>query len=181
MKKPSQAQDTFDQERTATQRSGRIASFFHRMLDRIHDVVVTIAPLTYSYESKRRMFGLPLLSIDLGPENPQGEMRHARGIIAIGTKATGVVAIGVFLARGCFTIAFLTIGLAGISIAGVGLLTISAFGLGIVSVSVIAVGYLAVGVLAIGYKSVGILAIGVEAVGIAAFGQVEDKLFPLRP
>jgi hypothetical protein len=151
------------------------------MLDRIHTLVAAVAPLTYVYQSQRRLFGLPLLSIDLGPDNPEGQMRHARGIIAIGTKATGVLAIGVFIARGGFTIALLTIGLGGISVAGVGLLTVSAFGLGLVSVSAIAVGYIAVGVLAIGVKSVGILAIGVEAVGITVVGKVKDALFPLQP
>lgn len=157
----------------------RGGSLMNRMLRYFRILTTAVAPLTYRYESPHRMFGLPLLSINLGPDTTQGDMRHAKGVIAIGTKATGILAIGVFMARGVFTIAFLSIGLAGVSIGGIGLVTVSVFGLGVASVSVIAIGYLAVGILAIGFKVVGIVAVGFEAVGIVAVGQTIDAVFPI--
>ena len=159
-------------------RFGWVYTFFNHFLERIRSIATTRESKTYTYESPRRIFGLPLLSINLGPDTPHGEMRHAKGIIAIGTKATGVIAVGVFIARGFFTIGFLGFGFFTISIAGIGLFSVSAFGLGIVAVAVVAIGYLAVGVLAIGFSSVGIIAIGVKAVGIIGIGKHIDSMFP---
>ncbi len=154
-------------------------SFLDRILRHLRKATTAIAPLTYRYESPRRLFGLPLLSINLGPDTPDGAMRQAKGIVAIGTNATGILALGVFSARGVFTMAFLSLGLAGVSIGGIGLLTVSVFGIGLASVSVVAVGYLAVGILAVGIKVVGIIAVGLEAVGIVAIGSTTDAVFPI--
>jgi len=161
-------------------RFGFVCTIFNHFLERIRSIAMTRAPQTYTYESQHRIFGLPLLSINLGPDTPCGKMRHAKGIIAIGSKATGVIAVGVFIARGFFTIGFLGFGFFTISIAGIGLFSVCAFGLGIVAVAVVAIGYLAVGILAVGFSSVGIIAIGVKAVGIIGIGQHIDSMFPLN-
>src|SRR5262245_17848290 len=51
-------------------------------------------------QSSRKICGLPLWAIALGPDWEKGEMRgHARGIVAIGDLATGWLALGGF-ARG---------------------------------------------------------------------------------
>jgi hypothetical protein len=176
----SQHKNSSEQRNRVRRTFNRFESFITRMFDRIHVNVPAIAAVTYSYESKHRIFNLPLLSINLGTDNPQGEMRHARGIIAIGTKATGVIAIGIFIARGVFAMAYIAIGLITINIAGVGLLTVSVFGLGVVSVAIVAIGYLAVGILAIGYKSLGIIAVGFEAIGIIGISKTLKALFPLQ-
>jgi hypothetical protein len=152
-----------------------------RFINGLQSLAATLTLQPHRYQSRRRLFGLPLLSIDVGPETAKEEMRHAKGIIAIGTKATGIVAIGVFAARGVFAIGFLTMSLAGVSIAGIGLLTVSGFGLGRASVAAIAIGDLAVGVLAVGIKALGVIAIGADAVGIVAVGKVVRTLFTLRP
>ena len=58
----------------------------------------------YEYKSKRTLFGIPLVHINLGRN------RWARGIIAIGGIATGVVALG-GVAFGLLTLGGVSIGL----------------------------------------------------------------------
>lgn len=156
---------------------GVIGSVLVAVIDFFRQFGNAIASLTYQYESKRKFLGMPLLSISIGFDDPDGKPRHARGVIAIGNKATGFVALGIFRARGLFVVAPIAVGLGAVSIAGIGLICVSVVGLGIVSVSVFAVGYLAVGILALGYKCVGIVAIGHEVVGIIGIGEVVNLLF----
>src|SRR5216683_2736667 len=62
-------------------------------------------------QSSRKLCGLPLWAIALGPEWEKGEMRgHARAIFAVGDMATGWFACGGF-ARGIFAVGGLAIGL----------------------------------------------------------------------
>lgn len=158
---------------------GKIGSVLALFVDFYRHLCMALESLPYEYESPRKLFGWPLLSINLGFDNPHGEMRHARGVIAIGNRATGIIAFGIFVARGLFTVALIATGLVSVSIASVALLSVSVVGLGIVSVSVFAVGYLAVGILALGYKCVGIVAIGQEVVGIIGIGKRVRTVFPL--
>jgi hypothetical protein len=156
---------------------GVIGSVLVVVIDFFRQFGNAIASLTYQYESKRRFLGLPLLAINIGFDDSDGIPRLARGVIAIGNKATGFVALGIFRARGLFAIAPIAVGLGAVGIAGIGLISVSVIGLGIVSVSVFAVGYLAVGILALGYKCVGIVAIGQEVVGIIGIGEIINVLF----
>jgi hypothetical protein len=133
--------------------------------------------LDYRYESKSRILGWPLLAINLGFNAEEENMRHAKGVFAIGTKATGIFSLGVFMARGIVAIGVISLGVGAVGVAGIAVVTVSVVGLGGISVSVFAFGYLAIGILAIGYRSVGILAIGREAVGIIALGQAVRTLF----
>lgn len=106
----------------------------------------------YEYKSKRTLFGIPLVHINLGRNG------WARGIIAIGSIATGLVALG-GVAFGLFTLGGVSIGL---------LLALGAVSLGVVSIGAIAVGLLAWGGLALGWLAVGGMSLGVYAAGGAA-------------
>jgi hypothetical protein len=152
-------------------------SFIKKVCNKLRSIASSILTFNYFYESPLRLFGLPLLSVNLGQDTPAGKMRKAKGILAVGTDASGFIAIGIFKAKGFFSIGLLGIGFTTISIAGVGVLSVCAFGIGLVSVSAVAVGYLAVGVIAIGYLSVGIVAVGWEAVGIVGIGEKINSLF----
>lgn len=148
-----------------------------RILNILRRITEAMASLNYQYESKQKLLGWPILSINLGFS--EGEMRQARGWVAIGTRATGILCFGIFVSRGLISIGGIAIGLGTVSVFGLGLITVSILGLGLVSVSAFAAGYLAVGILAVGFKSVGILAIGKEATGIICIGQEINSLFNL--
>lgn len=104
----------------------------------------------YEYKSKRTLFGLPLvhINVDVG-------LRRAKGIVAVGTIAQGVVAVGA-VAAGVISVGALCTGLLAFGAAGVGLL--------------LAAGGLAVGAVAAGGIAVGLLAFGGLAFGMYAVG-----------
>src|SRR5689334_5816000 len=73
------------------------------------------------YESKAKLFGVPLVHVAVGPKN--GELRgKARGIIAIGDEAMGAIAIG-GMARGIVAVGGLAIGVFSVGGGAVGLLS----------------------------------------------------------
>jgi hypothetical protein len=111
---------------------------------------------------------LPLLSIAIGPDLAQGQMRgHARGVIAIGDIATGVVALG-GLARGVVAFGGLAAGLVSVGGLSVGLLlALGGFAIGSVAVGGMAVGGAAVGGGAAGYFACGGGAAGTYVVSAA--------------
>lgn len=107
------------------------------------------------YKSARTLFGLPLLHITRGTDPATGREREARGIVAIGGRATGVLAIG-GLARGVFAFGGVAFGL---------------FAFGGLAFGGAAVGGLALGLFSLGGLAVGlVLALGGLAVGWSAFG-----------
>lgn len=110
----------------------------------------------YEYKSKRTLFDLPLVHINVG----RG-MHRAKGIIAIGTIATGFISIGV-LSFGLISIGALCLGI---------LLSLGAFSLGTVSIGGIAAGIISLGGVSLGVFSVGGLSWGIYSVGGAAFGK----------
>lgn len=104
--------------------------------------------------------GWPWLDIALSPDPKTGEMREARGVIAIGTRALGVIAFG-GLARGIIAIGGMAVGIlsfGGISVGGLAL-------------GGLALGYHAMGGGAAGYSAQGGGAIGRYACGGAAWGE----------
>lgn len=105
------------------------------------------------YQSNIILFGLPLVSIAMGPSGNE-KRGHARGIIAIGDMATGWLAVGGF-ARGIIAIGGMALGV---------------FSLGGMSVGLIAFGGWAVGGIATGGGAIGGIAHGGGAVGIVARG-----------
>ena len=100
--------------------------------------------------------GLPLYSIAKGPDLTKGELfGHAKGIVAIGDKATGVIAIG-GLALGCIAIGPVAVGL--VTLGGVSLGLLLAFGgaaIGLVAIGGAAAGFVAIGGAAEGYYAAG--------------------------
>ena len=109
---------------------------------------------------------LPLLSIAIGPDLAEGEIRgHARGVIAIGDFATGVIAVG-GLARGAVAVGGLAAGLFSLGGVSVGLLV----ALGGLAFGSAAVGGLAVGGAAVGGGAVGYYACGGGAAGVHVIG-----------
>jgi len=106
-------------------------------------------------ESTRRILGLPLYSVAIGPDPEKNEMRgHARGWIAMGDIATGVFAVG-GLAQGVVAIGGLSWGLLTVGGCTVGLAA---------AMGGVALGGLAFGGVAIGVKAVGGLTIGLGAI-----------------
>jgi transcriptional regulator with XRE-family HTH domain len=111
--------------------------------------VLSTRPLNYEYKSKRTLFGLPLVHINVGMG-----MRRAKGIIAIGTIAKGIVAFG-----------GVSVGVISFGAVSLGLIALGALGLGIVASGAVAVGALAFGGIAFGIVAFGGLSFGVYALG----------------
>ena len=125
-------------------------------------------PWGYEYKSKRTLFGLPLVHINVG-----FGIRSAKGVLAIGTIARGFVSIGL-VSVGLLSIGLLSLGLLAFGTFALGLL--AAFGgiaIGTVAVGAIALGVVTLGAMAIGMFSTGALAIGSHiAVGYHAYGHI---------
>ncbi len=119
-------------------------------------------PYRYEYISRARLFGLPVLHVNLG----LGFYR-AKGIFAVGTLATGLVSWGL-----------LSIGLLAAGLLSIGLLAFGAlaFGLGVgaggVATGALAFGGVAVGIMAFGGCSIGYIAVGGFSLGQYAMGGV---------
>ena len=109
-----------------------------------------IRDIHYEYKSKRTLFNLPLVHINVGVG-----MYKAKGIVAIGNISVGLVSLGL-----------ISVGLIAWGILALGLLI--AFGvlsLGLLSAGAVAIGAVAAGGVAVGYFATGGLAIGVYSIG----------------
>ena len=131
-------------------------------------LVVYPRAFQYEYKSKRTLFGLPLVHVNVGVG-----LRRAKGIVAVGNIAQGVVAVGA-LSVGVVSLGALSVGLLALGAVGVGLLlALGGFALGAVAAGGIAVGLLAFGGLAFGVYAVGGLACAVRiAMGGYARGHI---------
>ena len=120
-----------------------------RLEKKVDELTRYVKGKVYRYDSKTRIFGLPLVSIRFGfvRNATFSKDNVARGIIAIGNAAVGVVAIG---------------------IVGVGLFTFGVVGMGLLSLGIVAAGLGAFGVMALGYLALGVSAVGVYTGGVAA-------------
>lgn len=98
----------------------------------------------YEYKSKLKVFGIPLVHINMGYG-----LRVAKGIIAIGNVSIGVISIG-------------GVALGGLSFGGVALGLLAA--LGGVAIGGFAFGGLAIGILAVGGAAFGLYSLGGLAV-----------------
>lgn len=106
----------------------------------------------YRYRTEATVWGLPLVSIAVGPKD--GSLRGvAKGIIAIGDAAVGVVAVGG----------------AAFGVVAFGGLAVGALAVGGAAIGLAAFGGLAVGLLAFGGLAVGVGAVGGLAIGISTF------------
>ena len=126
----------------------------------------------YEYRSKRTLFGLPLVHINLS----QRGLTWARGIIAIGNVATGFLAIGCF-AAGIVSLGAIALGLLALAGMAMGLVALGGISLGGIAAGGCALGYLAIGGAAVAAKvavgasaSAELLAVGREAAGAVTMG-----------
>jgi transcriptional regulator with XRE-family HTH domain len=103
----------------------------------------------YEYVSKRKLFGLPLVHINVG-----WGLYKAKGVFAIGNVAIGVISLGI-----------LSMGLIAFGTLALGLLVFAGLGLGGIVFAGIAAGILAIGGVAVGIFSIGGVAVGVYASG----------------
>jgi transcriptional regulator with XRE-family HTH domain len=104
----------------------------------------------YEYKSKKELFGLPLVHINIG----RG-IKKAKGIIAIGNISFGLISVG----------------LISIGILSFGILSLALFSLAVLSIGLLlAVGAISVGIVSIGAISIGIFSIGAFAIGKYAVG-----------
>ncbi len=101
----------------------------------------------YAYTSKKRIAGIPLISIRFSSHSLKGGV--AKGWIAIGNIAVGVVSIGAV---------------------SLGFLSMGAFSAGLLALGAVAVGAMAFGAAAIGIIAGGTAAVGVYSWGVAAMG-----------
>lgn len=116
----------------------------------INTHVHTYKNVHYEYKSKRTVFGLPLVHINVG-----FKPYKAKGVIAIGNISTGIVSLGL-LSLGIISMGVLSIGL---------LLALGVLSIGILAIGAITAGILAVGGFAFGYFAIGGIAIGVYSIG----------------
>ena len=118
-----------------------------------------VRPWHFEKKSRHTLFGLPIYHICFQGMRESGgrfrmKMAPAKGILAVGVRATGVVSIGVF-ARGLVAIGAAAMGMISLGAASLGILALGAFAAGI-----IAGGNLSVGIVAFGNLAVGMYAIG---------------------
>lgn len=104
----------------------------------------------YEYKSKKTVFNVPLVHINVGMG-----VHKAKGIIAIGNISVGVISIGL-VSIGLLAFGALALGL---------ILAGGALSLGIFAFGAVAVGGVAAGGVALGYFATGGLAIGVYSIG----------------
>lgn len=138
-----------------------LAKMFKVSLDTLTDnnsVVNNGLQSYYEYKSKRSLFGLPIIHINVGTS-----IRKAKGIIAIGNISKGIISIGIV------SLGFLSLGAVSI-----GLLAIGGFALGLLlSLGGLSIGTFAIGGLAIGIYSIGGVAIAKNiAFGGCAIGHI---------
>lgn len=108
--------------------------------------------MEYEYKSKKTLFGLPLVHINIG----RG-FKKAKGIVSIGNISYGIISLGV-ISFGILSCGLVSIGLITLAILSIGLL--------------LAIGVMSAGIFSIGAISIGIFSLGAVSIGKYAFGAV---------
>ena len=138
--------------------------------DKNSQVIINInkSSIEYEYKSKRLLFGLPLVHINIG----RG-FKKAEGIIAVGNISHGIISAG-FISFGLLSFGFLSIGLVSLALFSIGLLlAVGTISLGIISIGAISIGVFSFGALAIGKYAVGAAAMASDiAIGDYASGHI---------
>ncbi|MCL2076788.1 MAG: helix-turn-helix domain-containing protein [Oscillospiraceae bacterium] len=104
----------------------------------------------YEYKSKKSLFGLPLVHINVG----WGAYK-AKGIIAIGNISSGFISIGLA-----------SFGIVSIGLVGAGIIGIGTFCIGLL----LAIGAISVGTFSIGAVAFGIFTLGAVSIGMFSYG-----------
>lgn len=120
----------------------------------------------YEYASRTKLFGMPLLHVNLGIG-----VYRAKGVFAVGNVATGLVAVGP-VSAGIVSVGALSVGLIAFGALILGLIALGAVAVGVLALGGVAVGIYAFGGVAVGYLAVGGAAVGRFAVGDWAYGFV---------
>lgn len=136
-----------------------------------------VRPWHFEKKSRHTLFGLPIYHICFQGMRESGgrfrmKMAPAKGILAVGVRATGVVSIGVF-ARGLVAIGAAAMGMISIGAASLGILALGAFAAGIIAGGNLSVGIVAFGNLAVGMYAIGNCAVANKiALGNYAHGHI---------
>lgn len=108
------------------------------------------------WKSSTTIWGYPLIHIAYG-RTPQGKLRVAKGVIAIGQFAIGLIAIAQFGVGFLFGFGQFVLGLAAIAQVAV---------TPTIGIGQLATGYLALGQIVFGYYALGYYALGVYSWGV---------------
>jgi transcriptional regulator with XRE-family HTH domain len=109
-----------------------------------------LSGLHYEFKSKKRIFGMPLVHVNIGLG-----FYVAKGFISIGMISMGIVSISL-----------ISLGVLALGVVGIGAAALGAFALGLL----LAVGAIALGTVAIGAIAVGFFTIGAVSIGYFSFG-----------
>lgn len=122
----------------------------------------------YEYKSRRTLFNLPLVHVNIG----RG-IYTAKGVIAVGNISIGLVSLGI-ISLGGLCLGSLSLGLLSLAAISIGLI----FSIGGISIGVLAVGGLSIGVFSLGGLSLGMFSFGGYAAGsyIAAGGYARGHI-----
>jgi transcriptional regulator with XRE-family HTH domain len=136
--------------------------------------VIVIRKLHYEYKSKKKLFGVPIVHVNIG----RG-LYVSKGIISIGNISIGFLSFGL-LSLGLLSLGVVSFGL--ISLGAIALALLIALGsisIGTIAIGAVAVGLFSIGAVSIGYFSYGALslakyvAIGDQAHGLIAIGETK--------
>ncbi len=131
-------------------------------------------------QSATKIMGFPLVDIAFGRDREKGEeFGHAKGVIALGDRATGIVAYGGF-ARGVFALGLYAVGGVASGLFAVGVVTAGMLSVGVFSTGGISIGYTAFGLIAIGYWSLGMVALGAKALGPISWSLAKTAMKTIR-
>ncbi len=128
----------------------------------------------YEYASSKKLFGLPLIHINIG-----FGIYKAKGIIAIGNISFGLISIGI-LALGLLCFGPLAIGVLSLASVALGIFSFGGIAFGIVAIGGISIGIISIGGVAIGLYSIGGVAVAKNiAYGGVAYGNIAigDKTY----
>lgn len=117
----------------------------------------------FEYKSKRTVFGMPLVHINIGLG------RRAHGFFSVGLISSGIFSAGI-LSAGVFSFGCLSAGLITLGALAFGGLALGAIALGLLAFGGVAIGLIAFGGLALGLFGCGGCAVGLFAVGGYADG-----------
>lgn len=121
----------------------------------------------YEYVSSKKLFGLPLVHINVGTG-----FYKAKGFIAIGNISIGLISIGI-LALGLFCVGSFAIGILSLASVALGVFSMGGIALGGIALGGISIGILSIGGVAIGLYSIGGVAVAKNiALGGVAYGNI---------
>lgn len=129
----------------------------------------------YEYKSRRKLFNIPLVHINIGRK-----LYVAKGIIAVGDISIGLISFGI-IALGGLCIGSLSLGLLSLAAISLGIFSIGGFSIGILAIGGISLGmfsiggcavasYIAVGGYARGYIAIGDTVHGIKTIALKGHG-----------